>query len=385
MLFFLTSILSLTAIAADFIHFRRRRRRKLPVRRALVAWVAATDALPILSSLIGALSRDNGPELMHLYMWLFWAWIVTVPPRLAFYAFNFVNLRRTGYVAACAFVLFALWGTTRGRTSIRVNRVEICSDRIPEAFDGFRFVQITDMHVGTLVRPERELTRLADSVNAQRPEAVFFTGDLVNIRAGELDERTTALLRRIAGPVWSVTGNHDVGTYIKDSLRFPAAGEAREVVARQRAMGWTVLEDTTVYLRRGGDSISLTGLSFDPALRHLRHAPDLPPANLNAAYRGVPDSLYNITAVHIPQLWDQIAGEGYGDLTLSGHVHSMQLKIRLFGHAFSPAQLIYTRWSGRYDEKGRTLYINDGTGYVAFPMRLGAWPEITLITLKRCG
>ena len=385
MLFFLTSILSLTAIAADFIHFRRRRRRKLPVRRALVAWVAATDALPILSSLIGALSRDNGPELMYLYMWLFWAWIVTVPPRLAFYAFNFVNLRRTGYVAACAFVLFALWGTTLGRTSIRVNRVEICSDRIPEAFDGFRFVQITDMHVGTLVRPERELTRLADSVNAQRPEAVFFTGDLVNIRAGELDERTTALLRRIAGPVWSVTGNHDVGTYIKDSLRFPAAGEAREVVARQRAMGWTVLEDTTVYLRRGGDSISLTGLSFDPALRHLRHAPDLPPANLNAAYRGVPDSLYNITAVHIPQLWDQIAGEGYGDLTLSGHVHSMQLKIRLFGHAFSPAQLIYTRWSGRYDEKGRTLYINDGTGYVAFPMRLGAWPEITLITLKRCG
>lgn len=125
MLFFLTSILSLTAIAADFIHFRRRRRRKLPVRRALVAWVAATDALPILSSLIGALSRDNGPELMYLYMWLFWAWIVTVPPRLVFYAFNFVNLRRTGYVAACAFVLFALWGTTRGRTSIRVNRVEI--------------------------------------------------------------------------------------------------------------------------------------------------------------------------------------------------------------------------------------------------------------------
>ena len=129
MLFFLTSILSLTAIAADFIHFRRRRRRKQPVRRALVAWVAATDALPILSSLIGALSRDNGPELMYLYMWLFWAWIVTVPPRLAFYAFNFVNLRRTGYVAACAFVLFALWGTTLGRTSIRVNRVEICSDR----------------------------------------------------------------------------------------------------------------------------------------------------------------------------------------------------------------------------------------------------------------
>ena len=383
MLFFLTSILSLTAIAADFIHFRRRRRRKLPVRRALVAWVAATAALPILSSLIGALSRDNGPELMYLYMWLFWAWIVTVPPRLAFYAFNFVNLRRTGYVAACAFVLFALWGTTRGRTSIRVNRVEICSDRIPEAFDGFRFVQITDMHVGTLVRPERELTRLADSVNAQRPEAVFFTGDLVNIRAGELDERTTALLRRIAGPVWSVTGNHDVGTYIKDSLRFPAAGEAREVVARQRAMGWRVLDNETVYLRRGDDSISLSGISYDRSLARQRHDRTLPGYDFGTTYRDVPQELYNITAAHIPQLWEQILDAGYGDLTLSGHVHSMQCKIRLFGRAFSPAQLMYRHWSGPYEKQGRTLYVNDGIGYVGFPMRIGANPEITLFELRR--
>ena len=383
MLFFLTSILSLTAIAADFIHFRRRRRRKQPVRRALVAWVAATDALPILSSLIGALSRDNGPELMYLYMWLFWAWIVTVPPRLAFYAFNFVNLRRTGYVAACAFVLFALWGTTRGRTSIRVNRVEICSDRIPEAFDGFRFVQITDMHVGTLVRPERELTRLADSVNAQRPEAVFFTGDLVNIRAGELDERTTALLRRIAGPVWSVTGNHDVGTYIKDSLRFPAAGEAREVVARQRAMGWRVLDNETVYLRRGDDSIALSGISYDRSLARQRHDRTLPGYDFGTTYRDVPQDLYNITAAHIPQLWEQILDAGYGDLTLSGHVHSMQCKIRLFGRAFSPAQLMYRHWSGPYEKQGRTLYVNDGIGYVGFPMRIGANPEITLFELRR--
>ena len=107
-------------------------------------------------------------------------------------------------------------------------------------------------------------------------------------------------------------------------------------------------------------------------------------SDLSGAYRGVPDSLYNITAVHIPQLWGQIADAGYGDLTLAGHVHSMQIKLRLFGRAFSPAQLLYTRWSGRYDEGGRTLYINDGTGYVVFPMRLGAYPEITLITLRRC-
>lgn len=382
MLFLMTLFLSLLAIAADCVHFYRRRRRKNPASRTLIAWIVVTDALPVISSVISALSRDNGTGLMYVYMWLFWGWIITVLPRLAFYVFNFIHLRRTGYAVAGALVLFFLWGTTWGRTRIHVNRVEICSERIPEAFDGYRFVQITDTHVGTLVRPGRELMRLADSVNALRPDAVFFTGDLVNIRAEELDERVMALLRRIEGPVWSVTGNHDVGTYIKDSVRFPAADEAREVVARQRSMGWNVLEDTTVYLRRGADSISLTGLSFDPALRERRHDRDLPGTAIPSAYNGIPDSLYNITLVHIPQLWEQIVEAGYGDLTLVGHVHSMQFKIRPWGRGWSPAEWIYKHWSGRYDTGRHTLYVNDGTGYVAYPMRLGAWPEVTLFTLR---
>lgn len=382
MLFLMTLFLSLLAIAADCVHFYRRRRRKNPASRTLIAWIVVTDALPVISSVISALSRDNGTELMYVYMWLFWGWIITVLPRLAFYVFNFIHLRRTGYAVAGALVLFFLWGTTWGRTRIHVNRVEICSERIPEAFDGYRFVQITDTHVGTLVRPGRELTRLADSVNALRPDAVFFTGDLVNIRAEELDERVMALLRRIEGPVWSVTGNHDVGTYIKDSVRFPAADEARKVVARQRSIGWNVLEDTTVYLRRGVDSISLTGLSFDPALRERRHDRDLPGTAIPSAYNGIPDSLYNITLVHIPQLWEQIVEAGYGDLTLVGHVHSMQFKIRPWGRGWSPAEWIYKHWSGRYDSGRHTLYVNDGTGYVAYPMRLGAWPEVTLFTLR---
>lgn len=384
MLFLMTFFLSLIAIAADFIHFWRSRRRHVPRRKALIAWAAATDALPIVSSIVSALNPDNGTGLMYLYMWLFWGWIVTVLPRLAFYVFNFVRLRRTGYVVAVGLTIFFLWGATWGRTSIRVNRVEIASDRIPEAFDGYRFVQITDTHVGTLVRPDREVTRLAESINALRPDAVFFTGDLVNIRAEELDTRMLTLLRQIEGPVWSVTGNHDVGTYIKDSVRFPAALEARKVVARQRSIGWRVLEDTTVYLRRGADSISLTGISFDPSLRDRRHDRDLPAPGLQKAYAGVPDSLYNITLVHLPQLWEQIVATGYGDLTLAGHVHAMQFKIRPWGRGWSPAMWIYEYWSGRYDTGRHTLYINDGTGYVAYPMRLGAWPEITLFTLKRC-
>ena len=371
-------------IVADWIHIRRHKRRGRPVGRWGIAWLAATDLLPAVILLLMVVSRDNGTRIMAVEMWLLWAWIVTVIPRMACYLFRAVGLRRTGYLVAGALTLLFVWGATWGRTRLRVNRVEIASERIPAAFDGFRIAQISDLHVGTLVNPESELRRIADSINALHPDAVVFTGDLVNIRASELDARMMRLLQRIEAPVWSVIGNHDVGTYIKDSLRFPAAENLSEVIARQRQMGWTVLEDTTVYLHRGTDSISLTGISFDPALREQRHDRHLPAPQLPEAYAGVPASLYNITLVHVPQLWEQIIATGYGDLTLAGHVHSMQMKFRPWGRGWSPAQWLYTRWSGRYDKEHHTLYINDGTGYVAYPMRLGAWPEITLFTLKRC-
>lgn len=269
---------------------------------------------------------------------------------------------------------------------MHVNRVEVCSAKLPSTFDGMRIVQLSDMHVGTIVSPERELRRIVDSVEALQPDLIVFTGDLVNVRSSELTDRIALSLRHLQAPygVASVIGNHDSGVYIKDTVRQLPAESLCEVVAWQRAQGWRVLEDTTVYLVRGRDSISLSGISFDPVLRKKRHDSELPPARLDVVYQGVPDSLFNITAVHLPQLWQQIVESGYGDLTLAGHVHAMQMKVRLFGGAISPARLLYERWSGRYEEGAHTLYINDGTGYVAYPMRLGAWPEITLITLRRC-
>jgi len=388
MLFAVILMLALATGAADILHFQRRIRRWPRRRRtAFAVWAAVTDALPLIVAFVGLASRDNDTPFMTFALWSMFGWMVTALPRMVFYVFSLLRLRRAGYVAAACLALFFAWGATTGRTRLLVNRVEIRSARIPAGFDGFRIAQISDIHLGTIVRPERELVRIVDSIEALRPDLVVFTGDLVNIRYTELDGRVRQLLGRLKAPcgVVSVTGNHDVGVYIKDSVALPAAVSLAEVIARQRAMGWRVLEDTTLYLRRGGDSISLSGISFDPSLREKRHDRHLPAADLARVYRDVPDTLFNITAVHIPQLWPQITAAGYGDLTLAGHVHSMQMKFRVGrGRGWSPARLLYDRWSGRYDDAGRTLYINDGTGCVGFPMRLGAWPEITLFTLKRC-
>ncbi len=385
MLLLLILLLTVSAVVADWLYVRRRmrfggRRRRI----AFIAWAAATDLLPVAVGLGGVLLRDNGTGFMFFAMWALFAWMVTVLPRMVFYFFVLLRLRRTGIVVGALLVLLFVWGATKGRTTIRVEREEIVSPRIPAAFDGFRIVQLSDIHLGTMIDRERELTRIVDSVAALRPDLVVFCGDLVNIRSAELDARARCLLGRLDAPygVISVLGNHDVGVYIKDTLAQSPAASRAAVIEGQRAMGWTVLDDESRFLVRGGDSISVSGISFDPALRKQRHDSDLPQADLGTVYRGVSGELFNLTLVHLPQLWPQVAAAGYGDLTLSGHVHAMQTAVRLFGRRWSPAQLIYRRWSGRYDENGRTLYINDGTGCVAYPMRLGADPEITLLVLR---
>lgn len=371
-------------VAADWLHAYHLYKRGRTPSWGWMLWCTLTDALPFIVWLVGKLLPDNTTPVMQVMMWLIWAWILIISTRMLFYLFNHWGYRRVGWVVALAFGALLLWGATRGRTTLRINQIEIVSNKIPQGFDGGRFAQITDLHLGTQVAPTWELAQLVDSLNAQAPEALFFTGDLVNIRPSELDARAVRLLKGIKAPVFSVIGNHDTGAYIHDTLTLPREVALSEVIKRQQEMGWRVLDDQSEWLYRRGDSISLSGLSFDPSLRFNQHDHALEHANLEAVYRDIPDSVFNITLVHIPQLWEQIRSAGYGDLTLAGHTHAMQLRINLFGWSWSPAAWLYERWSGRHEEEGSVLYINDGVGCVGYPMRLGASPEITIFTLRRC-
>lgn len=379
-MFFLIFLAVVVAIATlDWQQYRRGRCSKRMWWLLLVI-----DALPIINAAIGLLF-DNTPTVMRIFMWITWSWMVLTLPRLTYYLLRAIHLRRVGIVACFLVALALIWGAVVGRKALYINEVEICSKRLPEAFDGMRIAHFSDLHLGALVDTRGEVGALVRMINEAKPDLVCFTGDLVNIRHTELDSVAMQLLREIEAPLYSVLGNHDVGTYIRDSVALPAAVSLKGLIERQEAMGWQLLQDTTIYLRRGADSITLTGLSFDPALRKERHDAVLPLMGGEAAYRAVPTEPYNITLVHVPQLWQQIIERGYGDLTLAGHTHAMQMKIRCGeGRGWSPAAWLYKEWSGRYEQQGRTLYINDGIGYVGYPLRLGAAPEVTLITLKRC-
>lgn len=377
-MFWTALIISLVALAADTIfgYLCLRRGRGI---FALFAVITALFPLGIL--LIATRLHDNSSLVMSIAQWGFFVYLVTVLPRLVYYLFRLIRLPRIGIAVAILTIAGMVWSATIGRTKFVINQLEIRSERLPAAFEGFRIVQISDLHVGTMVRPQQELKRLVATVNALQPDLIVFSGDLVNIRYTELDSTVMQILSGLKAPygVVSVLGNHDVGSYVRDTLSLPAGKNTSRLLERQQAMGWRVLNDQTEYLRRGNDSISVSGIAFDNELNDYRHAFTIPGIDLSNVYAGVSDSLFNVTVSHLPQLWDNILKTGYGDLTLAGHVHAMQVKI--FG--LSPAKWLYNRWSGLYEEDGRYLYINDGIGYVGFPMRMGAYPEITLFTLQR--
>lgn len=216
MLITATLLLTLGAIAADLFVWLRRLRREpsAPLRRLFAVWCLVSDLLPFSIAIVNWLSHDNTTPVMAFSMWAFWLYLVLVLPRLLYYVFRLCRLPRAGAAAGVALAAVFVWGATCGRTTLVVNRVTVQSERLPESFEGFRVAQFSDVHVGSMVNPERELRRLVDTLNALRPDLVVFCGDLVNIRASELDGRVREILAGLEAPcgVYSVTGNHDVGS-----------------------------------------------------------------------------------------------------------------------------------------------------------------------------
>lgn len=382
-------VIALSAAIAllDWRFYRRHLlgRAGMSCRLLFLAICFGSDLLPAAVAGAMKLLPDNPTGTVLVGMWLMWTFQLLVAPRFVYYLFHHFHHPRAGWVAAAVVVGLLLWGTTCGRTRYVIREVEVRSERLPDAFDGMRIAQFSDLHIGTLIHPQQEMERLVRTINTLHPDLIIFNGDLINIRYTELDSAAMGILAGLQAPLGVVSnlGNHDTGVYIKDSLSLPVEVNTDSLCARQRRMGWRLPDNATEYLVRGGDTISLTGLSFDPTLRKARHDRQIP-MKIETAYAGVPTSCYNITLSHVPQLWERVRALGYGDLMLSGHVHAMQLKLNLGRWSFSPARLIYRRWSGRYDDaSGGTLYINDGIGCVGWPMRLGAYPEITVITLRR--
>lgn len=267
-----------------------------------------------------------------------------------------------------------LYGALVGVSHFEVKEVEYHSADIPQGFDGYRIVQLSDIHIGSWQGNSEEIQRMVDLVNAQKPDLIVFTGDLVNQQSHEVDG-FQSILSQLHAPdgVYSILGNHDYGTYYHWKSKQEEKENLSYLIRQQKEMGWKLLNNAHDILHHRGDSIALIGVENDGEPPFSQYA-DLP-----KAMQGT-EGMFQILLSHNPTHWRrEVLPKTNIALMLSGHTHAMQSI--LFGHSL--AELIYPEWQGMYYEGNRALYVNIGIGYVGLPFRFGAWPEVTVLTLHK--
>lgn len=277
-----------------------------------------------------------------------------------------------GLVLALASFGNILYGSIVGIKRFEIKEVEYHSKQLPKGFDGYRIVQISDIHIGSWQGDDTSIQKMVNLVNAQKADLIVFTGDLVNQRSHELDE-FQHILSQLHAPdgVYSILGNHDYGTYYHWKTPQEEKENLASLIAQEKNMGWTLLNNEHVILHHRGDSIALIGVENDGEPPFSQYA-DLPRAMKDT------EGMFQILLSHNPTHWKrQVLPESDIELMLAGHTHAMQME--LFGRSL--ASLKYPEWSGMYYQGERALYVNVGIGYVGLPFRFGAWPEITVLTL----
>ena len=356
------------------------------IKRAFVTFVAISWLLLLAPVVIHlSMKGENSVIVMKSVMVMLTTYLTLSVPRMLFNVLWLPTKSRLGLRVALAFsgllVFIFLYSALVTRTDYKVRSVELCYDNLPAEFDGYRVVFFSDLHIGSMLAPAKELREIIAMIDKEEVDAVFFGGDITNIAHSEIDSRLLAELSCLKAPdgVYMVLGNHDTGAYVKNSTKGYRRANMDSLETKMSSVGWSVLRDTTVYINRGNGLIAITGIDYSDELLKFKHSMDaVSGIDFGHIYNNVDDSVFNITVSHLPQLWHALCDGGYSDLTLSGHVHAMQMKIG----SFSPAMFMYNEWSGLYEGANGKLYINDGIGCVGYLLRFGACPEITVVELR---
>ena len=329
-------------------------------------------------------TTSNSTFVAGQYM-LYTFFAILAPVALGTLIYGIGRLIKQRWMTMCAFVVAALvfgvmwWGAVVTPGKIEVKEVELAFDRLPDAFDGYRIVQWSDAHLGTYNGRTAIVERQIQTINNLHPDMICFTGDLVSRKTDEaLPYRD--LLAQLHAPdgVFSVLGNHDYDNYVNWKNEGDKLADRKALCDLQEKAGWRLLNDDYAIISRGDQQIVLIGTE------NFGDHPFEKRGNLAKAYSGLNDGNFKIELQHNPYAWraNTLTNSNI-DLMLAGHTHAWQIMLTLDNWRWSPACLRYPEWGGAYNEGNRWLYVNIGTGMVGPPMRIGATPEITVITLRK--
>ena len=273
-----------------------------------------------------------------------------------------------------------LYGMFRGKYNFKVLSYKLEYDDLPEAFEGFKIAQISDIHSGSFDSPKK-VQYGVDLVNAQDADVVFFTGDLVNNRAEEILPwiQTFKKINAKHG-VYSILGNHDYGDYSPWESPEAKKKNMEDLKKAQKKMSWDLLLNESRFIEKQGQRVAIIGVE-NWGSGGFKKAGDL-----NKALSNVAAEDFKILMSHDPSHWEaEVIPHPFNiHLTLSGHTHGMQFGIEIPGWVkWSPIKWRYKQWAGIYEKLNQRLNVNRGFGYLAYPGRVGIWPEVTVITLNR--
>lgn len=283
-----------------------------------------------------------------------------------------------GLTLALFAILLFLYGMLQGKYAYRVIKHQLFFEDLPETFDGFTITQISDVHAGSFTNP-KAVQKGIDLINAQQSDVFVFTGDLVNNKAEEI-EPWISHFSQIKAPYgqFSVLGNHDYGDYVKWPSAEAKTQNLDKLKNHHQNLGFRLLLDEHIELQKDGEKVVLVGIENWGIGFGER-------GDLDKALQNVADEKFKILLSHDPSHWEaQVKNHKTNiHLTLSGHTHGMQFGIEAFGIKWSPVKYRYKHWAGIKKENGSVLNINRGFGFLGFSGRIGIWPEITVIELKK--
>jgi uncharacterized protein len=260
-----------------------------------------------------------------------------------------------------------------------VRHLQLSFDNLPPAFKGFKIVHISDIHSGSFTN-KKAVAHGIEKILNEKPDAIFFTGDLVNDRATEM-EPYMDVFNKLKAPhgVFSTFGNHDYGDYVPWPYNGISKDQNLENLKQVHAdLGWRLLMNEHVVIEKNGEQIAVIGIeNWGAKARFPKYG------KMDTAYAGTEKYPFKILLSHDPSHWDAEVKIKYPnvDLMLSGHTHGMQFGVELPGFKWSPVQYIYKQWAGLYEDGKQKLHVNRGYGFIGYPGRVGVLPEISVIEL----
>lgn len=271
------------------------------------------------------------------------------------------------------------YGIISGAHDYRVRRVKVKLPNLPKSFDGLRIGQISDIHSGSFYN-RTAVQGGIDMMLKEKPDVIFFTGDLVNNQATEMKDLVNVFdkLRAPLG-VYSVTGNHDYGDYHNWPSQESKRENFRDLMTVHKSLNYRLLMNENHIIREGGDQLAIIG-NENWGGRGFSQYGKLP-----QAYQGTEEAAVKLLLSHDPSHWDLQVRPEYPDIDVmfAGHTHGFQFGVEIGGFKWSPSQYAYKQWAGLYQQGNQYLYVNRGFGYLGYPGRIGMPPELTIMELTR--